>query len=48
MGKDNEIRPTNPFVTSSRLANFGFTFDFGENEKPAYHPPDLLKLLIYG
>ena len=48
MGKDNEIRPTNPFVTSSRLPNFGFTFDIGENERPAYHPSDLLKLFIYG
>ncbi|MNF78729.1 hypothetical protein D3C84_609220 [compost metagenome] len=35
-------------MDSLKLADFGFTFDFVENGRPAYHPSDLLKLFIYG
>jgi transposase len=35
-------------VDSLKLPDFGFTFDFVENGRPAYHPADLLKLYIYG
>ena len=48
VGKDNEIRLIDLFVESLKLPDFGFTFDFVENGRPAYHPSDLLKLFIYG
>ena len=46
--QDNEIRLIDLFVDSINLPDFGFTFDFVENGRPAYHPSDLLKLFIYG
>ena len=46
--KDNEIMLIDLFVKSLKLPDFGFTFDFVENGRPAYHPSDLLKLFIYG
>jgi transposase len=48
IGQDNEIRLIDLFVDSLKLPDFGFTFDFVENGRPAYHPADLLKLFIYG
>ena len=48
IAQDNEIRLIDLFVDSLKLADFGFTFDFVENGRPAYHPSDLLKLFIYG
>ena len=48
IGKDNEIRLIDLFVDSLKLTDFGFTFNFVENGRPAYHPSDLLKLFIYG
>ena len=48
IAQDNEIRLIDLFVDSIKLADFGFTFDFVENGRPAYHPSDLLKLFIYG
>ena len=48
IAQDNEIRLINLFVDSLKLPDFGFTFDFIENGRPAYHPSDLLKLFIYG
>ncbi len=30
------------------MTDFGFSFNFVENGRPAYHPSDLLKLFIYG
>ena len=46
--QDNEIRLIDLFVDSLKLADFGFTFDFVENGRPAYQPSDLLKLFFYG
>lgn len=48
IAQDNEIRLIDLFVDSIKLPDFGFTFDFVENGRPAYHPSDLLKLFIYG
>lgn len=48
IAQENEIRLIDLFVDSLKLADFGFTFDFVENGRPAYHPSDLLKLFIYG
>ena len=48
IAQDNEIRLIDLFVDSLKLLDFGFTFDFVENGRPAYHPSDLLKLFIYG
>jgi transposase len=48
IGQDNEIRLIDLFVDSLKLPDFGFSFDFVENGRPAYHPSDLLKLFIYG
>ncbi|WP_228479220.1 IS1182 family transposase, partial [Flavobacterium soyangense] len=48
IARDNEIRLIDLFVDSLKLPDFGFTFDFVENGRPAYHPADLLKLYIYG
>lgn len=48
IAQDNEIRLIDLFVESIKLPDFGFTFDFVENGRPAYHPSDLLKLFIYG
>jgi len=48
IAQDNEIRLIDLFVNSLKLADFGFTFDFVVNGRPAYHPSDLLKLFIYG
>ena len=48
IAQDNEIRLIDLFVDSLKLSDFGFTFDFVENGRPAYHPADLLKLFIYG
>lgn len=45
---DNEVRLLDVFVTSLKLADYGFKVDFVENGRPAYHPSDLLKLYIYG
>ncbi|MFM2292727.1 MAG: hypothetical protein RIS29_2540 [Bacteroidota bacterium] len=48
IAQDNEIRLIDLFVDSLKFPDFGFTFDFVENGRPAYHPSDLLKLFIYG
>lgn len=48
IAQDNQIRLIDLFVDSLKLPDFGFTFDFVENGRPAYHPSDLLKLFIYG
>lgn len=48
ISQDNEIRLIDLFIDSLKLPDFGFTFDFIENGRPAYHPSDLLKLFIYG
>jgi transposase len=48
IAQDNEIRLIDLFVDSLKLNDFGFTFEFVENGRPAYHPSDLLKLFIYG
>jgi transposase len=48
IAQDNEIRLIDLFVDSLKLSDYGFTFDFVENGRPAYHPSDLLKLFIYG
>jgi transposase len=48
IAQDNEIRLIDLFVDSLKLPDFGFTFDFVENGRPAYQPSDLLKLFIYG
>lgn len=45
---DNEVRIIDLFVSSLKLADYGFRVDFPENGRPAYHPADLLKLYIYG
>jgi transposase len=41
IAQDNEIRLIDLFVDSLKLPHFGFTFDFIENGRPAYHPSDL-------
>jgi transposase len=41
IAQDNEIRLIYLFVDSLKLPDFGFTFDFVENGRPAYHPSDL-------
>lgn len=48
ISKDNEVRLIDLFVGSLKLEDYGFTMDFIENGRPAYHPSDLLKLYIYG
>ncbi|MFE3868568.1 transposase [Flavobacterium sp. LS2P90] len=48
IAQDNEIRLIDLFLDSLKLPDFGFTFDFVENGRPAYHPSDLLKFFIYG
>jgi transposase len=45
---ENEVRIIDLFVDSLSIKDFGFRMDFIENGRPAYHPADLLKLLIYG
>jgi len=47
IGKDNENRLINLFVDSVILSDFGCTFDFVENGRPAYHSSDLLKLFNF-
>lgn len=46
--QDNEVRIFDLFVDSVNMEKMGFSVDFGENGRPAYHPGDLLKLYIYG
>jgi len=46
--ENNEVRLIDLFVDSLDLKSFGFSVDFGDNGRPAYHPKDLLKLYIYG
>jgi len=48
IGENNEVRVIDLFVDSLDLNALGFTFDFVDNGRPAYHPKDLLKLYIYG
>ena len=48
ISQDNQVRLINLFVDSLKLSDFGFDFTFVENGRPAYHPADLLKLLIDG
>ena len=55
IGPENEVRLIDLFVESLPLDQMGFKADFIENlpadkagGRPAYHPADLLKLLIYG
>lgn len=44
----HEVRIIDLFVDSLDVEKMGFSVDFGENGRPAYHPKDLLKLYIYG
>jgi len=46
--QDHEVRIIDLFVDSLDVEKMGFSVDFGENGRPAYHPKDLLKLYIYG
>jgi len=46
--KDNEVRIIDLFVAGLPLKDFGFSMDYIENGRPAYHPSDLLRLYIYG
>jgi transposase len=46
--QNNEIRFIDLFVESLKITDLGFSSDFVENGRPAYHPKDLLKLFIYG
>ncbi len=46
--QDNEVRVLDLFVNSLDIERMGFSTDFVENGRPAYHPKDLLKLYIYG
>jgi len=43
---DNEVRIIDLFVESLPLKDYGFRMDFIENGRPAYHPSDLLILLM--
>jgi transposase len=45
---NNEVRLIDAFVKSIDLEQVGFSVDFGENGRPAYHPGDLLRLYLYG
>lgn len=45
---ENEVRLIDIFASSLPLDDLGFTMDYIENGRPAYHPADLLKLFIYG
>ena len=45
---EHEVRVIDLFVDSLDIEKMGFSVDFGENGRPAYHPKDLLKLYIYG
>ena len=44
---DNEVRFIDAFVDSLPLEEFGFKVDYVENDRPTYHPSDLLKLYMY-
>jgi len=46
--KDHEVRIIDLFVDSLDIEKMGFSVNYGENGRPAYHPKDLLKLYIYG
>jgi transposase len=46
--QDNSVRAIDQFVDQLDLATLGFRQDYIENGPPAYHPPILLKLYIYG
>ncbi|WP_304063789.1 transposase [Pedobacter glucosidilyticus] len=48
VGQDNEVRLIDLFVSSIKMADYGFDMNFIDNGRPAYHPADLLKLFIYG
>ena len=48
ISESNEVRLIDVFVNSLKLEEFGFSVDFIENGRPAYHPSDLLKLFLYG
>lgn len=48
IAKDNEVRLINLFADSLRLEEYEFALDFVENERPAYHPSDLLTHFLYG
>ena len=45
---DNEVRLIDLFVKGLNLSKMGFKADHLENGRPAYHPADLLRLLLYG
>ena len=44
--QDHEVSIIDLFVDSLDVEKMGFSVDFGENGRPAYHPKDLLKLYI--
>jgi len=46
--EDNEVRIIDFFVDCLDIQQMGFSVDYGENGRPAYHPKDLLKLYLYG
>lgn len=46
--ENNEVRLIDLFVDSLDINTLGFSVEFVENGRPAYHPNDLLKLYIYG
>ena len=45
---DNEVRIIDFFVDCLDIEQMGFSVDYVENGRPAYHPKDLLKLYLYG
>lgn len=48
ISEDNEVRLIDLFVSSIKMADYGFDMNFIDNGRPAYHPADLLRLFIYG
>ncbi len=48
IGENNEIRVIDLFVDHLDLGVMGFTVQYVDNGRPAYHPKDLLKFYIYG
>src|SRR5450631_1614809 len=48
ISSDNEVRIIDLFVESTTLEDFHFVMKTTKEDRPAYHPKDLLKLFVYG
>lgn len=48
VAEDSPVRVIDVFFDELDLTNLGFKTQANETGRPAYHPPTMLKLFVYG